>query len=94
MKNKIFYNFRDKKLIAKDIDFNMHDKQAWRSIEEKPSRKNDCYFLGEMSLEDCGKFEDYVRDKERIGIRDEPLPAMPILLKYFEEWKEKFLAKK
>jgi hypothetical protein len=90
MKKKIFYNFKDKNLIVKDLDFNMHDKLAWRSAEEKPSRKNDCHFLAEMSPEDCGKFEHYVRDKERIGIRDEPLPALPILLKYFEEWKETY----
>jgi len=84
---KFFYNFKYKKFIVKDLDFDMKDKHAWKSIEEKPSRKEDCHFLGEMSWEDYGKFTSYVKEKEGIGPREAPYPALPILLKYFEEWK-------
>jgi hypothetical protein len=86
-KQKYFYNFKNKEFIVKDIDFDMHNKQAWKSIEEKPSRKENCYFIGEMSREDYGLFRYYIGEKIRIGVRDEPLPALPILLKYFAEWK-------
>jgi hypothetical protein len=85
---KLFYNFKDKKFIVKDLNFDMHNKEAWISFEEKPSRKEDCYFLGEMSLQDCGKFHGFVLDKERIGVRDESLPELPVLLKYFKEWQK------
>jgi len=85
---KLFYNFKDKKFIVKDVDFEMHKKEAWISIEEKPSRKDDCYFLGEMSLSICGKFADYVKEKERIGRIDPALPDLITVLKYFKEWKE------
>lgn len=88
---KLFYNFKDKKFIVKDLNFDMHNKEAWISIEENPSRKDDCYFLGEMSLEVCGKFAFYVREKERIGVRDEPFPGLAKVLEYFKEWKESFL---
>ena len=84
---KLFYNFKEKRLIGKDLNFNMHDRLAWISFEEKPSRKEDCYFLGEMILEDCGKFAYYVTEKERIGPRDPPLPDLTTILKYFKEWK-------
>ena len=84
---KLFYNFKDKKFIVKDLNFDIHNKEAWIT-EERPSRKDDCYFLGEMELEVCGKFADYVREKERIGPRDPDLPDLTIVLKYFKEWKE------
>jgi hypothetical protein len=85
---KLFYNFKDKKFIVKDLNFDMHSKEAWISIEEKPSRKDDCYFLAEMSLELCGKFADYVKEKERIGVRDPPFPNLTTVLQYYKEWKE------
>jgi hypothetical protein len=85
---KLFYNFKDKKFIVKDLNFDMHDKEAWISFEENPSRKDDCYFLEEMSLKVCGKFADYVKEKERIGRRDPSLPDLATVLKYFKEWKE------
>ncbi len=91
---KLFYNFKQKKLICKDLDFNINDKHVLISFEEKPSRKEDCYFLGEMTLEDCGKFAYYIREKERIGVRDEPLPELTMLLKYFKEWQKQFQIRK
>jgi hypothetical protein len=85
---KVFYNIKEKNIICKDLDFNMHDKRAWISFEEKPSRMEDCYFLGEMRLENCGKFEDYVKEKERTGPRDPEIPGLFTVLKYFNEWKK------
>jgi len=84
---KLFYDFQKKELIVKNIDFNMHDKRAWISIDANPSRKEDCFYLGEMTLGDCGNFAHYVTAEERTCMRNPPFPALPILLKYFEEWK-------
>ena len=85
---KLFYNFKGKKFIVKDLNFDMHNKEAWISFEENPSRKDDCYFLGERSLEVCGKFADYVKEKERISVRDPPFPELAKVLQYFKEWQD------
>jgi hypothetical protein len=85
---KLFYNFRDRKFIVKDLNFDMYNKEAWISIDERPSKKDDCCFLGEMELEICGKFADYIREKERIGVRDPPFPDLTTVLQYYKEWKK------
>ena len=85
---KLFYNFKEKKFIVKPLDFNMYDKKAWFSIAEKPSRKDDCFYLEDMSAGDRGNFIDYVKDKERIGVRDPDYPELSKVLCYFKEWKE------
>ena len=33
---KLFYNFKDKKLILKDLNFNMHGKRTWISMDAQP----------------------------------------------------------
>jgi hypothetical protein len=85
---KLFYNFKDKKFIGKDFDFNMHDNRSWISFEEKPSRKKECHFLGEMSIDHCGEFNSYVIERERIGPRDPEFPELTTVLEYFKEWNE------
>jgi hypothetical protein len=86
IKKKLFYDFKQKKLIVKDKGFNMHDKEAWISIEANPSRKEDCFYLGEMTLGACGNFAHYVTEEERTCMRNPPSPSLPVLLKYFEKW--------
>jgi hypothetical protein len=44
-----------------------------------------------MGLEVCGKFASYVREKERIGVRDPPFPELAKVLQYFKEWNEGLL---
>ena len=86
---KLFYDFKKRELIVKDTDLNTHDKKAWIPIDANPSRKDDCFYLGDLSLQDCGKFADYVKEEERTCMRDPPFPELSKILYYYEEWKER-----
>lgn len=85
---KLFYNFKKKEFIVKPLSFSMLDKKVWFNTAEKPSKKDDCFYLGEMSEGDRSSLIEYVKDQERIGVRDPDLPELSKVLQYFKEWKE------
>lgn len=85
---RCFYNFKYRFFFVKNLDFDMYNYQAWKSTEANPSRKDDCHFFGEFNSKDFGKFENFVKENERIGVRDPILPELKEVLEYFRIWKE------